>query len=80
VELPADVSVLPGRLTDELVARGGLVGIYLYGSLATGDFSPAGMALHGPRRGAGAGRKTCPRSRTMARSAEISEQPRSDNR
>lgn len=41
MELPADVSVLLGRLTDELVARGGVAGIYLYGSLTTGDFSPA---------------------------------------
>jgi predicted nucleotidyltransferase len=41
VALPADVAVLLGRLTDELAARGGVAGIYLYGSLTTGDFSPA---------------------------------------
>lgn len=40
-ELPADIAMLLGRLRDGLVARGGLVGIYLYGSLVTGDFSPA---------------------------------------
>jgi predicted nucleotidyltransferase len=41
VELPADVAQLLERLRDELTARGGLTGIYLYGSLTTGDFSPA---------------------------------------
>jgi predicted nucleotidyltransferase len=40
-ELPADIAVLLGRLRDGLFARGGLVGIYLYGSLVTGDFSPS---------------------------------------
>jgi len=40
-KLPADVALLLGRLRDLLMARGGLVGIYLYGSLVTGDFSPA---------------------------------------
>jgi predicted nucleotidyltransferase len=40
-DLPADIARLLGRLRDGLVARGGLAGIYLYGSLATGDFSPA---------------------------------------
>jgi len=41
VELPADVAALLERLRDGLLARGGLVGIYLYGSLVTGDFSLA---------------------------------------
>ncbi len=41
MELPADVALLLGRLREELTARGGLTGIYLYGSLTTGDFSPA---------------------------------------
>jgi predicted nucleotidyltransferase len=41
VEIPADVAQLLSRLRDGLLARGGLVGVYLYGSLATGDFSPA---------------------------------------
>jgi predicted nucleotidyltransferase len=40
-DLPADIARLLARLRDALVARGGLAGIYLYGSLATGDFSPA---------------------------------------
>ena len=40
-DLPADIARLLARLRDGLVARGGLAGIYLYGSLATGDFSPA---------------------------------------
>jgi predicted nucleotidyltransferase len=41
VELPPDIALLLGRLRDGLLARGGLVGIYLYGSLVTGDFSAA---------------------------------------
>ena len=41
MEAPADVALLLRRLKDELVARGGVAGIYLYGSLTTGDFSPA---------------------------------------
>jgi Nucleotidyltransferase domain len=41
MEIPADVALLLGGLRDGLLARGGLVGVYLYGSLATGDFSPA---------------------------------------
>jgi predicted nucleotidyltransferase len=41
VELPPDIALLLGRLRDGLAARGGLVGVYLYGSLVTGDFSPA---------------------------------------
>jgi predicted nucleotidyltransferase len=40
-ELPADIALLLDRLREALVARGGLVGVYLYGSLVTGDFSPA---------------------------------------
>jgi hypothetical protein len=41
VELPADIAVLLDHLRDGLLARGDLVGLYLYGSLTTGDFSPA---------------------------------------
>lgn len=41
MELPADIAQLLGNLRDGLLARGDLVGVYLYGSLATGDFSPA---------------------------------------
>jgi hypothetical protein len=41
VELPPDIALLLSRLRDGLSARGGLVGVYLYGSLVTGDFSPA---------------------------------------
>lgn len=41
MELPADVARLLGLLRAELTTRGGLAGIYLYGSLTTGDFSPA---------------------------------------
>jgi predicted nucleotidyltransferase len=40
-ELPADIARLLKQLRDGLAARGDLVGVYLYGSLATGDFSPA---------------------------------------
>jgi predicted nucleotidyltransferase len=40
-ELPADIAQLLDRLRAVLLARGDLVGIYLYGSLVTGDFSPA---------------------------------------
>ena len=40
-ELPADIALLLDRLRDALLARGGLMGVYLYGSLVTGDFSPA---------------------------------------
>jgi predicted nucleotidyltransferase len=38
---PAEIALLLDRLRDSLLAREGLVGIYLYGSLATGDFSLA---------------------------------------
>ena len=41
MELPADVLLLLERLREELAGRGGVAGIYLYGSLTTGDFSPA---------------------------------------
>jgi hypothetical protein len=41
MEIPAEVALLLGGLRDGLLARGGLVGVYLYGSLTTGDFSPA---------------------------------------
>ena len=41
VELPGDVGLVLDRLRAALVARRDLVGIYLYGSLVTGDFSPA---------------------------------------
>jgi predicted nucleotidyltransferase len=41
MELPSDIALLLSRLRDGLVARGDLVGMYVYGSLATGDFSPA---------------------------------------
>jgi predicted nucleotidyltransferase len=41
VELPPDIALLLSRLRDGLVTRGGLVGVYVYGSLVTGDFSPA---------------------------------------
>jgi predicted nucleotidyltransferase len=41
MDLPPDVDRLLTALRGRLVARGGLVGLYLYGSLTTGDFSPA---------------------------------------
>lgn len=41
MDLPPDIAVLLSRLGDGLAARGDLVGVYAYGSLATGDFSPA---------------------------------------
>ena len=41
MELPADIALLLSRLADGLAARGDLVGLYVYGSLATGDYSPA---------------------------------------
>jgi predicted nucleotidyltransferase len=40
-QFPAEVAGLLGRLRDRLAERGDLVGIYVYGSLATGDYSPA---------------------------------------
>ena len=41
MDLPPDVALLLTGLTDGLAARGDLVGVYVYGSLATGDYSPA---------------------------------------
>jgi Nucleotidyltransferase domain len=41
VEFPGDVVLVLDRLRDELVRWEDLVGIYVYGSLVTGDFSPA---------------------------------------
>lgn len=41
MDLPPDVAVMLDELRDALVARGGLVGLYLYGSLTTGDYSAA---------------------------------------
>jgi hypothetical protein len=41
MELPTDVALLLSQLQDGLAARGDLVGLYVYGSLATGDYSPA---------------------------------------
>jgi predicted nucleotidyltransferase len=40
-EFPPDVAGLLGRLRDRLAARADVVGIYVYGSLMTGDYSPA---------------------------------------
>ena len=40
-ELPADIALLLEHLRDALLARGGLVGVYLYGSLVTGDLAQA---------------------------------------
>jgi hypothetical protein len=41
MELPPEIAALLSRLRDGLLARGDLVGLYVYGSLATGDFSSA---------------------------------------
>jgi predicted nucleotidyltransferase len=41
VEFPGDVGLVLDRLREALRARRDLVGIYVYGSLVTGDFSPA---------------------------------------
>jgi len=41
MELPADVAQLLDCLRDGLLTRADMVGMYLYGSLTTGDFSPA---------------------------------------
>src|SRR4051794_12938326 len=38
---PPDVAGLLGRLRDRLAAREDVLGVYVYGSLATGDYSPA---------------------------------------
>jgi predicted nucleotidyltransferase len=40
-QFPPDVAGLLGRLRDRLAAREDVVGVYVYGSLATGDYSPA---------------------------------------
>jgi predicted nucleotidyltransferase len=40
-EFPPDVSELLERLRDRLAARADVVGVYVYGSLVTGDYSPA---------------------------------------
>jgi predicted nucleotidyltransferase len=40
-EFPPDVAGLLGRLRDRLAARADVVGVYVYGSLVTGDYSPA---------------------------------------
>ena len=41
VEFPGDVGLVLDRLREALLARPDLVGIYVYGSLVAGDFSPA---------------------------------------
>jgi hypothetical protein len=41
VEFPGDVGLVLARFRDGLVGRRDLVGVYVYGSLVTGDFSPA---------------------------------------
>ena len=41
MEFPPDVAGLLGRLRDRLAAREDVVGVYVYGSLVTGDYSPA---------------------------------------
>ena len=40
-EFPPEVTGLLGRLRDRLAEREDVVGIYVYGSLTTGDYSPA---------------------------------------
>jgi predicted nucleotidyltransferase len=40
-EFPPEVTGLLGRLRDRLAERADVVGIYVYGSLVTGDYSPA---------------------------------------
>jgi predicted nucleotidyltransferase len=39
-EFPQDVATLLRRLRDRLAAREDVVGVYVYGSLVTGDYSP----------------------------------------
>lgn len=41
MEFPGDVGLVLDRLREALLERPDLVGIYVYGSLVTGDFSPA---------------------------------------
>lgn len=45
MEFPGDVRLVLDRLRDGLTGRRDLVGIYVYGSLVTGDFSPAGSDI-----------------------------------
>jgi predicted nucleotidyltransferase len=40
-EFPPDVAGLLGRLRERLAPRADVVGVYVYGSLVTGDYSPA---------------------------------------
>ena len=40
-EFPAEVAGLLGRLRDRLAERADVIGVYVYGSLVTGDYSPA---------------------------------------
>ncbi|HEX5303153.1 MAG TPA: nucleotidyltransferase domain-containing protein [Streptosporangiaceae bacterium] len=40
-EFPAEVAGLLGRLRERLAARADVIGVYVYGSLVTGDYSPA---------------------------------------
>ncbi len=40
-QFPAEVAGLLGRLRDRLAAREDVIGVYVYGSLASGDYSPA---------------------------------------
>lgn len=40
-EFPPEVAGLLGRLRDRLAQREDVVGVYVYGSLVTGDYSPA---------------------------------------
>jgi predicted nucleotidyltransferase len=40
-EFPPEVAGLLGRLRERLAARADVVGVYVYGSLVTGDYSPA---------------------------------------
>jgi predicted nucleotidyltransferase len=40
-EFPPDVAALLERLTGRLAARSDVVGVYVYGSLMTGDYSPS---------------------------------------
>ena len=45
-EFPPDVAALLGRLRDRLAAREDVVGVYVYGSLVTGDYSPAASDIN----------------------------------
>ena len=40
-ESPPEVAGLLGRLRERLAARADVIGVYVYGSLMTGDYSPA---------------------------------------